>query len=132
VVLDFGGEQLEVAAEGFDRLYLTFNRIDLGEVLEQDEDDPDVELAWRDLAFSHLGTLLGAALAEVNVLENDFQFSPVAGGHIEAWLLGGLEFVFHRPQRALQLYNDLNQLGLTYEDPRSDTWRRRRLPKWWE
>jgi len=129
LVLDFGGERLEVVAEGFDRLCVTWNEIDLAETPDDDyQDDPDLAMEWSRIQRPELARVLGRAVGGLTVLENDFRFEAVDGRRVEAWLLAGLEFVFDRGGHALQVYNVLNELGLAAEDPRSGSWRRTELP----
>jgi hypothetical protein len=125
LALDFGGCRLEIAADGFDRLYLTWNEIDLDNLPDtEDQDDPDLEVAWSEPDLPELRRMIGAAVREVRILQNDLRFEAVDGGRVEAWLLGGLEFLFEPGEAALQVYNGLNALALGQEDRRSDSWRR--------
>ncbi|WP_144124675.1 hypothetical protein [Catellatospora sichuanensis] len=127
VVLEFAGERLEVAAAGFDRLFVSREEL-AGDPLPDtdDQDDPEREVAWADVARAELDVLLGATVAAVRVLEHDFRLAMVDGGLIEAWLLGGLELVFVSG-RALQLVNVLDALELTVEAPGTGPWRRTAL-----
>jgi hypothetical protein len=130
VVLDFDGWRLELAAEGWHRLYLTWDELDLAEVPDEyDTDDPDLEVAWQELDRPELRRLTGLVVREVRVLRNDFRFEGVDGRRVEAWVLGGLEFVFEPDGSALQVYNCLNELALGYEDQHSNSWLRDALPR---
>ncbi|WP_155373553.1 hypothetical protein [Catellatospora vulcania] len=127
VVLEFEGERLEVAAEGFDRLFVSRDDL-VGDPLPDtdDQDDPEREVAWADVARAELDVLLGARLAAVRVLEHDFRLAVVDGGPLEAWLLGGLELVF-ACGRAVQLVNVLDALEIAVEPAGAGPWRRTAL-----
>ncbi|MFK3982456.1 hypothetical protein ACI2K4_19020 [Micromonospora sp. NPDC050397] len=128
LVLDFSGRHLEITFEGWDRLYLSWDQLDLDTVPDEDsQDDPELEVAWRELDLPELRRLTGARMREVRVLQNDFCFEGVDGRRIEAWVLGGLEFVFEPSGAALQLFNSLNELSLGYEGPNSGSWQRTAL-----
>jgi len=130
LVLHFeGSRQLEVLAEGFATLYLSWNTIDLNATLEQD-DDPDLALAWADLDAPELRPALGTALDDVWILERQFRVPQPDGQIIEAWLLAGLEFAFERGGRTIQLGIGLDELVLVAEseipeEQASEDWRRR-------
>ncbi|GIG00327.1 hypothetical protein [Catellatospora citrea] len=127
VVLELEGERLELATEGFDRLFVS--RDDLADDLlpdTDDQDDPEQEVGWADLARAELDALLGATVTAVRVLEHDFRITAVDGGRIEAWVLGGLELVF-ACGRALQLANSRDALEITVEAPGTGPWRRTAL-----
>lgn len=124
VVLEFEGERLELAAEGFDRLFVSRDDLAADPLPDtEDQDDPDHEVAWADIARPELEALLGATVIAVRVLEQDFRLALVDGGLIEAWLLGGLELVFECG-RALQLPNSLDTLEIAVEAAGSGPWRR--------
>ncbi|MEU8081935.1 hypothetical protein AB0B31_41550 [Catellatospora citrea] len=127
VVLEFEDERLELAAEGFDRLFVS--RDDLADDPlpdTDDQDDPDQEVAWADPGRAELDVLLGATVTAVRALEHDFRITALDGGRIEAWLLGGLELVF-ACGRAVQLTNALDALEITVEAPDAGPWRRTAL-----
>ena len=49
LVLDFEGRHLENAVNGFDRLYVTWDEIDIDEPLAgEGQDDPDTAVTWRN------------------------------------------------------------------------------------
>ena len=125
LVLHFdSSQQLEVLVEGFATLYLSWNTIDLHTEVEQDE-DPDLALAWSDLDAPELRPVLGAKVRNVWILERNFRVPQPDGEIIEAWLLAGLEFAFEPDGRTLQLGIGLDELVLAAERPESDGWRRR-------
>jgi hypothetical protein len=125
LALHFDGDhQLEVLAEGFATLHLSWNTVDLDAVLELDE-DPDLALAWADLDAPELRPLLGAKVRDVWILERNFRVPQPDGEIIEAWLLAGIEFAFEPDGRTLQLGIGLDELVLAAERPESDGWRRR-------
>ncbi|HEY2795384.1 MAG TPA: hypothetical protein VGJ28_23690 [Micromonosporaceae bacterium] len=119
VLLDFDGLRLEVLAEGFDTLYVSWNSIDATRPIEQDE-DPDLALDWSALALDEIG----AILTDVHILETFVRLVPEDGDPIEAWLLAGFEFEF-ADGREVQLVNGLDSLRLASEPVDSPDWRRR-------
>ncbi|MEU7820466.1 hypothetical protein [Catellatospora sp. NPDC049133] len=127
VVLEFAGERLELAAEGFDRFYVSRDELAADPLPDTDEqDDPDREVGWADLGRPELAVLLGATVTAVRVLEHDFRFDAHDGGLIEAWLLGGLELVLD-DGRALVAVNTVDALEVTAGVPGSGPWRRTEL-----
>ncbi|HEY1485674.1 MAG TPA: hypothetical protein VGF84_06200 [Micromonosporaceae bacterium] len=120
VILEFDGPCLEVLAEGFDTLYLSWDVIDVTTPITQD-DDPELALDWARLDLPEIGS----AVTGVRILETYVRLTPDDSDPIEAWLLAGLEFVVAPGDRAIQLVNALDALRLSTEPPASDTWRRR-------
>ncbi|MCP2327549.1 hypothetical protein HDA40_006056 [Hamadaea flava] len=132
LILDFGGTRLELVFDGFDQLYLSWNTIDSGvpidtadpaDPADSADPDPDLALAWADPGRPELDAVLGAAVQQVAVLENDFHLDRVDGQRAQAWLLAGLELVFDNG-RKLQLYNVFSETTLELDTPESE--RRRR------
>lgn len=83
VLLDFEGEQVEIAHQTFDELSITWNSIDPSEPIAFGEDAEEVPLAWRDDACPRLAALHGQQLHTVELLvwsgsETDLAFNMVA------------------------------------------------------
>jgi hypothetical protein len=119
VLLDFDGVRLEILAEGFDTLYISWNSIDESRPIEQD-DDPDLALDWAPLDLAEIGSIV----TDVRILETFVRLVPDDGDPIEAWLLAGLEFEF-ADGRAVQLVNGLDSLRFASEPAEAPDWRRR-------
>ncbi|MFG2041249.1 hypothetical protein [Dactylosporangium sp. NPDC048998] len=124
LILDFGGTRLELAFDGFDQMYLSWDTIDVDAPIDTpDQDEPDQALAWGDPHQAELDGVLGAVARQVRVLEHDFRFERADGQHFQAWILAGLELLFD-DGRALQLYNVISELTIATHPADSDTWRR--------
>jgi hypothetical protein len=124
LILDFGGPRLELAFDGFNQMYLSWNTIDVGAPIDTPaQDDPDLALAWGDPHRAELNGVLGAVIRQVRALESDLRFERVDGQRVQAWRLAGLELIFD-DGRALQLYNVVSELMLATDPADSDTWRR--------
>ncbi|GAA1421283.1 hypothetical protein [Catellatospora coxensis] len=127
VVLEFAEARLELAAEGFDRLYVSRDELAADPLPDtDDQDDPEHEVGWADLIRPELALLVGATVTAVRVLEHDFRLTAPDGGLVEAWLLGGLELVF-ADGRALLAVNSVDALEVTAGVPGSGSWRRTAL-----
>ncbi|MEV4753594.1 hypothetical protein AB0J86_00530 [Micromonospora sp. NPDC049559] len=125
LVLDFEGRHLELTMAGFDRLYLSWDRIPLTEPPDiEEQDDPDLAVDWGELDEPELGPVVGGTLREVRVLCNDLRLEHLNGGRVEAWVLGGVEFRFEPGRPALQVFNAPGEAGFANEAVDSPSWRR--------
>ncbi|GAA4607066.1 hypothetical protein BJY16_006138 [Actinoplanes octamycinicus] len=124
LILDFDGPRLELCGDGFDELYLSFGTIDVRAPIDsEDQDDPDLRLAWADPAQPELDALLGRPLQEARILESEYRFHRAEDGRTSTgWLLRGLELHF-AGDRALRLTNILSEIRLDTDPLDHDGWR---------
>ncbi|WP_406327357.1 hypothetical protein [Streptomyces sp. NBC_00203] len=103
VLLDFGGEQVEVNHWKFDDLSLTWNSIDPQRPVKW----PGFALRWQRDPFPGTRALLDQPLQDVELLE--WTGPDVAQGAVD------VSFVF--PQGRVTVFNALDENGLSF-DPR--------------
>ena len=106
VVLDFGGEQVEINHQKFDDLSITWNSVDPARPVRW-PGTPEFRLAWRDDAVPELAGLQGGTLEAVELVEwtgNDMASGMVS---VRFTLTGG----------TLTVHNALDENGLEFEKP---------------
>lgn len=103
VLLDFGGEQLEIQHQKFDELSITWATTDPNKPVSFLEFD----LAWRSGAAPDLAPLEGQHLREISLLE--WQGGDLADGMVAVHL------VFDNGQ--MTVFNALDENGLSFTPP---------------
>ncbi|WP_030486870.1 hypothetical protein [Micromonospora chokoriensis] len=104
MVLDFGGERLEINHQKFDDLSITWNSIDVTRAPSWPTSN-DFELVWRDDVPAVLAARCGQRLAAVELLE------WAAGGDLaDGSVALGLRFA----DDWLTLYNALDENGIEF------------------
>jgi hypothetical protein len=115
VLLDFGGEQVELNHQKFSDLSITWNTVDpVGQATwsNGDDDDPEVytfSLAWRHDARPELAVLEGRQLTAVELLE-------WAGGDVANGMIA-VSFVFTDDRLTISNALDENALELGTPHP---------------
>lgn len=105
VLLDFGGERVEIQHQKFDGLALTWNSLNPHGCAHW----PGFDLRWRHDADSVLAALQGQELHEIELLKHDDDDMAKA--------MVALGFVF--PGGRVTVYNALDTNGLSYGAPSS-------------
>ncbi len=113
VLLDFGGDQVEVDHQKFDDLSITWNTIDPNRAIEE----PCSDLVWRAEPLPPLADLPGQPLRRVELLEWAGDVGDIANGSIAI----GVEFA----STWLTIFNALDENGIAYGPP-DDGYRRHR------
>ncbi|NJC86453.1 hypothetical protein HC030_28525, partial [Planosporangium mesophilum] len=119
VVLRTEEAQLEVCAKKLDDLSVTWSTIDLAVTPTA---WVEWTLKWRRDAHPALRRAAGQVIRQVSVMEHSFTTQRVhppaepGEGRSSGWLLGGL--VLELDQGCLQIYNALDENGLSSEPPR--------------
>ncbi|MFJ6515029.1 hypothetical protein ACIQMO_13280 [Streptomyces sp. NPDC091406] len=103
VLLDFGGEQVEIHHQKFDDLSVGWNSLSPHGPARW----PGFDLRWRHDAVAALASLQGQVLQEVELLE--WQHDDAAQGMV------ALAFVF--PHGRVTVFNALDENGLSFVAP---------------
>lgn len=131
VIFSVGSDNLEIVFWKLDEVALTWNAIDVTTRPAWVTDwDRDRSLTWRRDALPALTNVVGKTITGVSVIEYRFQTVVLedrkhienAGTYHEAWLLHGLEF--HLGEHRLQVFNNLDENGITDDPPTGPEFRR--------
>jgi len=127
VILQIGGQRLEIVCFKMNEIALTWNEIDLDSP-PASVSDWSFELSWRRNGHPVLREAVGAVVEAVSVIEHLFtwEFPPSGrrqpepvGAKSSCWLLHGLEF--RHSQGVLQVFNALDRNGVADKAPAEST-----------
>ncbi|WP_326588217.1 hypothetical protein [Streptomyces sp. NBC_01294] len=106
VLLDFGGEQIEIQHQKFDDIALSWNTL----APRGSAHWPGFDLRWRHDAVPELASLQGQALQDIELLE--WRGDDAAQGMV------AVAFVFR--QGRVTVFNALDENGLSFTAPERD------------
>lgn len=131
VILKIDNRQFEFTAHQLDEFSLTVNQIDLNQKLDWYGAGDEIPLIWKSKCHSAIDQIIGLSIKEISILtfklittiiEDKLNRKNVGMQHESDYMLHGIQFDFddHGQTRYLQIFNGLDQNGLSSEPSKED------------